>query len=794
LVLDVVEFTSNADDVVVRNDKENAPELFALDCGQLPFERMSDVHFELLVADVFRAQIDENSTNWYDTVSRLNDGADQGRDVILFNDGKPAGVIQCKRLQKILYLDDLIYEICKFFLYAHIRPQIAPQIGTEFRYYLAVADRVSTEVFEFMQGAGRERFHALRAKFEGKCVVVRTKSKTLKMHSKLKDLSSAELCNIVWIWIDNLKTTVLKKDSLSTMVAKYPIVKTTYFKLDSDTTTIISEISRLLTSQGGMLSKDDEVHLSRIRTEYIDRTIGHGDRLNLGLIQGSDLLPFLKDMLAPKVGTLAKHFGSRSVVLTAGALAASPEQWNEINEIVKAFPYPLVFMVGCGEVSGTLLTQWRVADEMSWIEPTWEPATAQKFKAGWCWITDPVEEDFNCYVLVENEPEQQGFDCGNFSLRLAFKDVILWPTLGNDLTNSILNANSQLRRIIAGQADDKLRRPNLILASQHVDHLQRFVKSVGDYHAQRRLSLIAIAAANSQRMQACNMQPYSATGVFPAADTGHNTRASPPLMQPPSRVMRRSTSGGLTMTLKWDVNITLERATGHRLLDGVVQEDLVPAALEFHELFKRYPPQADCLEAVKNELESFNTFIQAGSLKDSQEFSYQTRHGVTAGHEFTLEGLASSGKYVMKAVQALSYLKSHENATWITEPGVKGHIQFSDPNEGDYNVLAWANDGYGVRQMGCELHRWAMEAVNHPGLVVFAHCLGRVRDDKPSRARYDITAAPTVKGSFTDVEMVNRVYFFGLDEIELMYDEADAMSAEEFMNEISTRRKKLDAQ
>jgi len=794
LVVDSVEFTSEADDEAVRQDRADAPELFAIDCGQFPFERMGDAHFELLVADIYRAQLGENAANWYDNVSRLNDGADQGRDVILFNDGKPSGVIQCKRLKKIFDLDTLIYEICKFFLYAHIRPKIAPQIGTEFRYYIAVADSVSTKVFEFMQASGRQRFEELRTEFEKKCVVVRSKSQTLKKHEKLKDLSSVELCNIIWSWIDNLKTAVLKKDSLSTMVAKYPTVKNTYFKLDSDATAIICEIRKFLTSYDGELSKDDEAHLTRIRTEYIDRTIGYLDRLNLGLIQGSDLLPFLKGFLAPDVGTFEQQFGSRSVVLTAGAMAASPEQWNEIHEIVAAFPYPLVFMVGCGEVSGTKLAEWMVADGMSWIDPTWKPAAAQKFKSGWCWISNPEEDELKCYVLVENEPGLPGFDCGNFSLRLAFKDLILWPTLGNDLTNSILNANSQIRRIITSQADDKLKRPNLILASQHIDHLQGVVKSVGDYHAQRRRSPIAIAAANSQLLQSCDMQLYSATGVFPAADTENNTRASPPLMQPPSCVMRRSTHGGLTLTLRWDKTIMLERAKGHRLLDGIVQDDLLPTALEFHELFDRHPPQTDCLEAVKNELESFNTLLQSGSLKDPKEFSYQIRHGVTMGHEFTLEGLVSAGKYIMKAVQALSYIKSHKNAAWITESGVKGHIQFSDSNDGDYNVLAWVNDEYPVRRMGCELHRWARETVNHPGLIVFANCLGRVRDDKPSRERYDITAAPTVKGSFTEVEVVNRVYFFGLDEIELMYDEADSISAEKFMDGISTRRKELDAQ
>jgi len=779
---------------MVREDKTQTPELFAFDCGQLPFERMGDAQFELLVSDIYRAEHNDGTENWYDTVSRLNDGADQGRDAIMYKDGNPVGVVQCKRLKKPLELDAVISEICKFFLYAHIRPQIASLPGTSFRYYVAVADSVSTKLFEFMQGAGQERFDKLLVEFQTKCGTVRSKSETLKSHAKLKDLTKAELCEVVWQWVPHLQTKVLKKDSLSSMVAKHQIVKSTYFKLESNGAAIIDVIRQTLISLGGTFSGADETYLQKVRTGYIDRDLRQGDQLNIGLIQGTDLIPFLQGMLASEKGTFEQNFGNRPVVLTAGALAANPEQWSDINELVKAYPNPLVFMVGCGEVAGSVLISWKSADGMSWIDPSWKPAPAQKYKAGWCWVTDPAEGIIDCYVLVENEPKDTGFDHGNVSLRLAFKDLIIWPTLGNDFTNPVLNKNSQLRRIIASQAEDKLKRPNLILASQHITDLQDVVRSLVDYHAQRLTSPIAVATANSQRLQGCKMQLHSATGVFPAADSEHNTRASPPSMQPPSRVMRRSTSGGLTLTLTWDANLTLKRAKGHRLQGGEVKDDLVPAALEFHELFDRHPPDTDCLDAVKKELALLNALVQTDDIKDSQEFAYQTRHGVTSAHEFTLEDLASSGKYVMKAVQALSYLKSHKKAAWITEPGTMGHLQFSDPNEGNYNILAWTNDNYRVRPMANELYRWAREAANHPPLVVFADCSGNIKDGKPSRERFDITNAPSVKGSFTDVEMVNRVHLFALKEIETMYDEADAISAEDFMDEISTRRKKLDAQ
>ena len=114
-----VSFITSEEEAKVREDRTDAPELFTLDSGQLPFERMGDAHFELLVADVYRSELEDEPEDWYDTVSRLNDGADQGRDVILFKDGNPVGVVQCKRLKKRWNLKPLSMRSASSF-YMHI--------------------------------------------------------------------------------------------------------------------------------------------------------------------------------------------------------------------------------------------------------------------------------------------------------------------------------------------------------------------------------------------------------------------------------------------------------------------------------------------------------------------------------------------------------------------------------------------------------------------------------------------------------------------------------------------------
>lgn len=787
-------FASEEDNEELRNGDSNLPEVFAFDCGQLPFERMGDAHFELLLADLFSQLAEDNKVDWFDKACRLNDGADQGRDVILLQDSDPVGVIQCKRYNGIVQLSMIIQEICKFFLYAAIKPHIAPAPGTEFRYYLAVSDRAQGKLFEFMEGKGRKRFEDLRALFEEKALAARKASETLRKHSSLKDLDQAQLCDIVWARIDNLQTAIYRKDSLSRMVADYPKIKSTYFKLESDTARIVEEIKKVLLSCGAAFSNEDKNLISALRTEYIDRPLGSSLRFNVGLVQGKELLPFVKDMLKPAGGTLLTVFGSRPALLAAGASAAKPGQWSEINDLVKAYPHPLVFSVGCGDVLGATLLEWMKSDDMSWIDPEWKPAPACKFKAGWCWVTDPQNQIYNCHILVENETGDPQYGHANQSLRLAFKDTIVWPTLGNDFTNPLSNAKSQLRRIMASQAEDKSARPNLVLVSQDVGSLTNVLGAVSDYYGQRSRSPIAMAVANSGYLRGCNVGLHSATGVFPAIDTEHNTRATLAGFYPPSRVMRRSGNGALTLTIKWAADLSLETVKGHRLVDGHVKNELPPAALEFHELFDRYPPIDGYLECVQKELDLLNLLVQGDVLADSEGFTYRTKYGVKQGESFSLENMSASGEYIMKAIQAMSYIKSHKSAGWVVEPGVEGHIKFSAPTVGEFNVMAWANHNYHVRQMESDLFRWARRAVSHPNLIVFAHAKGDVKDKKPSHPRYDFTSPPAVRGMITEAEAPRNVYIFNLGEIESLYDDEKALSVESFMDGIFQRRRKLDVE
>ncbi|KRP76086.1 ABC-three component system protein [Pseudomonas veronii] len=776
----------------LRESNSNTPDVFAFDCGQLPFESMGDHHFELLLADIYRDNVGEKDFDWYDEARRLNDGADQGRDVILFKDSVPVGVIQCKRLKSIVKRDAIIQEICKFFLYAHIRPQIASPKGTPFRYILAVADGAAIDLTELLVNKGRQRFIDLRDVFERKALAAWKASETLKKHPSLKDLKKAQLCDLIWERIDDLHTSLHKKDDLSSLVARHPIIKSTYFRLESDAARITQEIKNLFEGRGVSFVSQDEKFVKSIRTEYFDSDFGDHKSFNISLIQGAELLPFLRGMLCPLNGTIKTKFGSRPVVVTAGAQAAIPADWDEIDRLVKDYPYSLILFLGCGEVGGEQLIAWRASDDFISIDPNL-PAAENRFKGGWCWVSDPDQGTYKCYVLVENETGDPTLDHGSMSLRLAFKDVIIWPTLGNDFTNPLTNSRSQLRRLIASHSEDSANRQNLVLASQHVASVSSVLKAASDYYGQRASAVIGIATANSAKLAKCDAHMWSVTGIFPGTDNGLSTRSSLRLIDPAGRVMRRSSSGLLMFCLDWTAEPILKLVKTQRLVAGQIVDELSPESLEFHELFDRHPPIDGYLPAVLNERNSLNALVQNGVLTDCKGFSYRACYGTRTDKEFSPEDLSAAGESVMRSIDALSFINLSPLSQWSVVTRHDAHISYSDPVLGEVSIMAWSSSDYAVRDMEAQLFEWARQPSAHPSLIVFAEGRGSIKVPKPSHGRYDITVTPPVHRSFTDTVVPRSVYLFDLRKVEdQCLPDAD-QTAEEFMEAIMQRRNEIDA-
>src|SRR5437899_7085823 len=73
-----------------------------------PYLRLSANDFELLLYALYRSDI-ENGTNLdYDDVRVLNEGADRGRDLVLYRQSAPIGVVQCKRHEASISLPEIL--------------------------------------------------------------------------------------------------------------------------------------------------------------------------------------------------------------------------------------------------------------------------------------------------------------------------------------------------------------------------------------------------------------------------------------------------------------------------------------------------------------------------------------------------------------------------------------------------------------------------------------------------------------------------------------------------------------
>lgn len=117
--------------------------------------KLSDREFELLLCKLFEE--DKGGTKHgvrYDDVRILNKGADRGRDVVLYRDQSPIGVVQCKRYKGTFSLPEVFRELVRFLLSAQLDARLLPDPG-HFTYILALASGVSEKAADFFNESRR---------------------------------------------------------------------------------------------------------------------------------------------------------------------------------------------------------------------------------------------------------------------------------------------------------------------------------------------------------------------------------------------------------------------------------------------------------------------------------------------------------------------------------------------------------------------------------------------------------------------------------------------------------------
>lgn len=114
----------------------------------VPLSHLTDRQFELLAQLLLDA--DSPGQHFYDSAHLLTYGADEGRDVVLYKQELPVGVVQCKRYARSIGVGDVLEELFKFLLFALRDRSLMPQ-ARDFRYEFWTARELTKDAGKFFK-------------------------------------------------------------------------------------------------------------------------------------------------------------------------------------------------------------------------------------------------------------------------------------------------------------------------------------------------------------------------------------------------------------------------------------------------------------------------------------------------------------------------------------------------------------------------------------------------------------------------------------------------------------------
>ncbi|WP_141105073.1 AAA family ATPase [Rhizobium sp. R339] len=117
-----------------------------------PLNLLDDRQFEILVYELAKGEIPAID---HRAVSLLGYGADKGRDIVLYNEGIPSGIIQCKRYASSFGLNNFIVEVCKLLMFSLRDERILGQANT-IPYELWTSKGITEDLREFILASDPE--------------------------------------------------------------------------------------------------------------------------------------------------------------------------------------------------------------------------------------------------------------------------------------------------------------------------------------------------------------------------------------------------------------------------------------------------------------------------------------------------------------------------------------------------------------------------------------------------------------------------------------------------------------
>lgn len=222
--LDQLNIIEVEDVLSLRNDIK-LTDVIQAEVRSMPFHLLNPDEFELLLWDLFYSSCQDIDI-LFDNARLMITGADQGRDVWFTHEGKPSGLIQCKREEKKYSRNDVLKEVIKFLLHSELTPSLLPQ-PTTFTYCLALSTDPKGEVDDFFETP-------LTWLKSNKLEVESVTKKVIKKYQSFKDIKSEDVIDSIYSNIKNLSYQLIRPHELNRWLDVHQNVRKRFFKLPQD--------------------------------------------------------------------------------------------------------------------------------------------------------------------------------------------------------------------------------------------------------------------------------------------------------------------------------------------------------------------------------------------------------------------------------------------------------------------------------------------------------------------------------------------------------------------------------
>jgi hypothetical protein len=194
----------------------------------LPLRELDDRGFEILLYTIFKQRIEEHDSSLddkFDHVHLMPGVAEQGQDSILTFQGKRAGIIQCKKVDRNLSPSAVAKEILKFILY-YLKDNSLIDDVNNFIYFFAVSKGFSGSAVTFLSDFNNQVLSDLN----------RLKTWTTEVVNKkesLNDIKYEDIEEKLKTVLSGIKVEKIIPEDIGLWVQKYVAIKEMFFSVET---------------------------------------------------------------------------------------------------------------------------------------------------------------------------------------------------------------------------------------------------------------------------------------------------------------------------------------------------------------------------------------------------------------------------------------------------------------------------------------------------------------------------------------------------------------------------------